>query len=288
MAGLHHMVVGVDGSEGSRRALEWASAQADGGQLTVVHGFSAGLELLAAAVQINLDPVRTEYEKLLDTTWSEPARTSSTEVATVFVDDNPAAALVSIALRESADAIVIGHQGNSRWSRHHVGDIAGRLLHRCDLPLILTSDSTEPRPMAGSIVVGLSRPADDKNPELCWTLQVAEQHDLQVHLVSLVEPLAYLNASYSFDMARIHTEIRQQMDELVAQIRPRHRSIGISSEVRDGGAASELASVAAERDACMVVVGAHHPGPMAGFFAGSVARLLPPLLSCAMTAVPVA
>jgi len=286
MTTLEHLVVGVDGSDGAKRALEWAAAQASGQCLTVVHAFSPGLELLAAAVQINLDPARAEHEKLLETTWSKPARDSGAQVRTLVVDDNPATALVDVATREAAEAIVIGHQGNSRWSRHHVGDIAGRLLHRCDVPLILTNETTKPETMAGTVVVGLSRPADATNPELRWTLAVAERLDLEVHLVSLVEPLAYIDASYSFDMARIHTELRQQMDKLVGQIRVEHPGVDISSDVRDGDATQELAAVAAERDACLVIVGAHHPGPIAGFIAGSVARMLPPLLRCPMAAVP--
>ena len=286
MTTLEHLVVGVDGSDGARRALEWAAAQASGKHLTVVHAFSPGLELLTAAVQINLDPARAEHERLLETSWSEPARVSGAQVSTVIVDDNPAAALVGVATREAADAIVIGHQGHSRWSRHHVGHIAGRLLHRCDVPLILTSDATKPETMAGTVVVGLSCPADSGNPELRWTLDVAERLNLEIHLVSLVEPPAYIDASYSFDMAPLHDEFGRQMDELVSQIGAEHPGVDISSEIRDGVATQELAAVAAERDACLVVVGAHHPGAIAGFVAGSVARMLPPLLRCPMTAVP--
>ncbi len=285
MKHLEHLVVGVDGSAGSELALRWASAQSPK-HLTLVHGFSPGLELLSASVQINLDGVRAEHDSLLATTWAEAARESGADIHTVLVDDSPAHALAHIASARGADTIVIGHQGHRRWSQHHVGETAGRLLHRCDVPLILTSDKTAPEPLAGTIVVGLSRPSEASNPELCWALDVAESQNLQLHVVSLVEPLAYVDVNYPLDMTRIHDDMRSQMDSLVETLRAHHGSIGISSEVRDGPVLAELAAAAEEVNAAMVVVGSHHPGPITGFFAGSVARLLPPLLDCPMAAIP--
>lgn len=287
MTTLEHLVVGVDGSECAHRALEWAAAQAGNRLLTVVHGFSPGLELWAAAAQINLDPVRAEHHELLDTTWSEPARAADhAKVRTVLVDDNPASALLDIAERESADAIVIGHQGHSRWSRHHVGDIAGRLLHHCDRPLILTGDSTEPHTITGTVVVGLSRPTDPTNAELRWALQLADGLDLEVHLVSLIAPQTFIDATYLYDSDRIRSEFDRQMKTLFGEIREAFPAAKVSSEVRHGDATRELAAAAAEHDAGVVVIGSHHPATVTGFAAGSVARLLPPVLNCPVVVVP--
>lgn len=285
MSNLDHLVVGVDGSIDSESALRWAAAQAPQ-RLTLVHGFSPGLELLAAGFQINLDPVRAEHDKQLAQAWSEPARDAGIDVDTVLIDDNPADALTQVASSQGADAIVIGHRGHSRWSRHHVGHIASHLLHDCDVPLIVMGQTTEAVPLTGTVVVALSRPADADSPELGWALDVAEHEHTQLHLVSLVEPLAYIDSNYSFDMASIHAEMRSQMDGLVGALRRHHHSIGISTEVRNGPALQELAATADETKASMVVVGSHHPGPVAGFIAGSVSRLLPPMLHCPMAAVP--
>jgi len=285
MTNLDHLVVGLDDSNDSARALRWAAAQTPQ-LITAVHAFSPGLELLAASVQINLDPVRAEHQNLLDTRWSAPARALGVPVDTVLIDDDPATALAHVAQTRSADAIVIGHQGHHRWNAHHVGETAGRLLHHCDTPLIVTNDTTEPQPLAGSIVVGLSRPANPDNPELQWAINVAEHHKAQLHVVCLVEPMAYVDANYSRDMADIHHEMREQLDALAATLRHQHRTIGISTEVRDGPTLHELAAVTHETDAGLVVIGSHHPGLISGFIAGSVARLLPPLIRCPTAAVP--
>lgn len=285
MPNLDHLVVGVDGSSGSELALGWAVAQAPR-QLTVVHGFSPGLGLLAASVQLDLDPVRAQHEKLLETTWSAPARDLGIAVDTVLVDDNPANALTRVVAHRNGDAIVVGHQGHGRWSAHHVGETAGKVLHHSTVPVIVTSSDTVPDPLAGTVVVGLSRPADADNAELRWSLDVANHTQANLHLVCLVEPLAYVDASYSFDLTRVHQEMSTQMDALAARLRGQHPAIGISTEVRDGSALYGMADVAEERDACLVVVGSHHPRALAGFVAGSVARLLPPLIDCPTAVVP--
>lgn len=88
MSNLDHLVVGVDGSTDSESALRWVAAQAPQ-RLTLVHGFSPGLELLAAGLQISLDPVRAEHDQQLAQAWSEPARDAGCDVDTVLVDDNP-------------------------------------------------------------------------------------------------------------------------------------------------------------------------------------------------------
>ncbi len=287
MTGLNHLVVGVDGSDGARRALEWSAAQSSVDRLTIVHGFSPGVGLLASAFQIDFDLVRAERRELLDTNWSEPARAAGTEFRTVLVDESAADALTHVAASHSADAIAIGHQGHSRWSQRHVGDTAGRLLHRCDVPLILTSDQTPAQPLGGVIVVGLTRPVDDTKLELSWALDVAERSQTGVHLVTLIEPTPFVDAKYPLHMDRVQAGVQSQMDSLVETLRGQRRSIGVSSDVRQGPALEELAAVATETDAAMVVVGSHHPGALAGVLAGSIARLLPPLLSCPMAAIPI-
>lgn len=284
MSNLDHLVVGVDGSDGSQRALRWAAAQTPE-RLTVVHGFSPGLELLAAAAQINLDPARAEHERLLRTTWSEAGRAEATELETVLVDDNPAKSLAHVALTRKADAIVLGHHGLNPWSAHHVGDIAGRLLHHCPVPLILTSATTEAEPLSGPLVVGLSHPADIDNPEVIWALETAGTAHLPVHLVSFVAPLPFIDSDFSFDMTRIHEEMRSQMAAFVENLDLQNRSITVSSEIRDSIPLQGLVEIADETHASMVVVGSHHPGPIGGFIAGSVARMLPPLLECPMAAI---
>jgi nucleotide-binding universal stress UspA family protein len=283
---LQHLVVGLDGSEGARLAFDWAAAQVGVGRLTAVHAIAPAIEFFAAAAQVNLDPIRAEHDHLLKTTWTESARNRGPELATELIDDDPASALLNTAAAAKADAIIIGHLGQSRWSRHHVGSVASRLLHRCDAPLILTNDTTEPVPLNGTVVVGLSRPADSANAEAGWALALAEERQLAVHFVSVVERPAYIDGNLAFDMSTLHSGISQQLEALASQLRAQHPTIEITTAVREGDVATGLAHEAADTGACLVVVGTPGPGPVVGFFAGSVVRTLPPLLDCPTAAIP--
>jgi len=286
MINFERLIVGVDGSDGSKRALAWATSQIPDGHLTVVHAFSPGVELLAAAAQVNLDPVRADHKKSLATTWSESPRAAGVEFEVELIDDEVSAALVDAADRRSADAIVVGHQGHGRWSQHHIGRVASRLLHHCPVPLVITSDTTEPAPVSGPILVGLSHPSIDDNPELDWAIEFATQHKLGLHLVSLVEPMMYFDEAYVVDMNVVASALTEQLSALVAELQIRLPDVDITAASTMGYPVTELARAATEIDAGLVVLGSHHPPALVGFLAGSVAQLLPPHLECPMVAVP--
>lgn len=283
---LNHLVIGVDGSPGSERAVRWAAAQKPI-HITLVHGFSPGIELLAAGFQINLDPVRAEHERELATTWAAPARDAGINVHPILVDDKPANALAHVATAVDADAIVIGLNGHGRRSAHHVGPVTHQLLHRCDVPLIVIGESTETAPLTGTIVVALSRPTKLDNSELVWALNLAENTHAQLDLISLVEPFVYFNPEYEVDMTEIQSKIQAQMDDLVVILRSHHPTLTISGEARVG-TLKDLARAAEEVDAAIVVTGSHHPGAIESFLVGSVARWLPPMLHCPLAAIPTA
>lgn len=286
MTTFDRLVVGVDGSDGSQGALGWAAAQVPDGHVTIIHAFPPGFKLFAAAFQINLDPQRAEHNRLLVTTWSEPARTAGVEFEVELVDDDPAPAVMGAAERTGADAIVVGHQGHSQWSEHHIGHIASQLLHRSDTVLVLTNDSAEALPVAGPVMIGLSDPSEADTAELDWGLAFAHDRGLAVHLVCLVESIVYADAVYVVDMEKLVSIAADQMNVLVADLRRRFGDIEISSEVLLGYPVTRLAEAAKAVDAGVVVVGAHHRQAVSGFLLGSVARLLPPLLECPLVAVP--
>jgi len=121
---------------------------------------------------------------------------------------------------------------------------------------------------------------------LDWSLRLARRFSLDVHLVSVIDPLACLDATYTAEMAAIRDELDLQVARLVDELKLADAPVEITSQIRDGEPTIELAAVAEEQDACMVVVGVHQPGPIAGFIAGSVDRMLPPLLDCPMAAIP--
>ena len=126
MAQWKQVVVGVDGSEDSRRALRWASEEASehGAELVAVSSWSQPLLLPTpqqSGVPLETDPTRLaeNTRAMLDETLSEVLGDSpSVSVKPSVVEGSPAKVLID--LSGSADLLVVGSRG--------VGGFTGLLL----------------------------------------------------------------------------------------------------------------------------------------------------------------
>jgi nucleotide-binding universal stress UspA family protein len=136
------ILVGVDGSDTSTRALDMAAqwARNRGDELLVVHvipwsPFSFNTptenehrhvrreqELAAAAEQV-LDPM------------VERAKAAGVNVASVLVHGNPAETMVELAEERDAVHIVVGRSGDSMIKQAILGSIANRLAHSAPVPV---------------------------------------------------------------------------------------------------------------------------------------------------------
>jgi len=296
MASLQRCVVGVDGSEASAAAFGWALAQADPtepSEIVAVHGFSPGAELFAAAAQVNLDPARREHERLLNHEWIAEAEGTGIEVRTEIVDDVPAAALLQSSGHHGDTPIIIGHQRHVRWSSHHIGHVAGQLLHHADTPVIIINEATAPEPVFGPVVVAVHEPADISHPPIAWAATFAEEHHLALHVLSVTQPLVagagygYPGAGYAVDLETVQQATRDATRELADALTQAHPTMTVTSEALFGHPTDELAGAISDADEGMVVVGSHHPSALVSFFADGVARRLPTLVTCPVVAIPV-
>jgi len=126
MAQWKQVVVGVDGSEDSRRALQWASEEASehGAQLVAVSSWTQPLLLPTpqqSGVPLETDPTRLaeNTKAMLEETLSEVLGDSpSVSVKSSVVEGSPAKVLID--LSGSAELLVVGSRG--------VGGFTGLLL----------------------------------------------------------------------------------------------------------------------------------------------------------------
>ena len=104
------MVLGYDHSEAAQAASRWAAGQArlTGVAITAVYVVSAIAELELAAVQINPDPIRHEFERRMKNEWLASLRASGVDVHTKVRVGRVADELMHAALDTAADLIVIG------------------------------------------------------------------------------------------------------------------------------------------------------------------------------------
>jgi nucleotide-binding universal stress UspA family protein len=150
----HAILVGLDGSEQSRCALEWAAGEA---ALR-----SAPLHLLHAIpwplLGIPIDPHRTDawenaQRLLVDAERRATDLAPCVEVTSELVKDSPATALIRRA--EHADLVVVGTRGHGGFAGLVIGSVALRVAAHAPCSVVVTGKATGPPTEPREIVVGV-------------------------------------------------------------------------------------------------------------------------------------
>jgi nucleotide-binding universal stress UspA family protein len=146
------IIVGVDGSTLSRRALEWAIKEAASRQtpLTVVtvhqtyRGFwNPGVDfpgddvLVAAASKAVQEETDEALAKL-------PEDARPPEVNVMAVDGQPADRILRAAASVDADMIVLGSRGAGGFAKLLMGSVATQVSHHAHCPVMVVRPETEP------------------------------------------------------------------------------------------------------------------------------------------------
>ena len=135
------ILVGMDGSENSQRALEWAAKEAAfrNTSLTVlavhqaVHGWTGTLRFGddEAQVQKIAEAAKAETDKVLAGLGD-----SRPEAVTVrAVHGYPAEELINAGA--DADMIVLGTSGVGGWSAQLIGSVATKVVHHATSPVLI-------------------------------------------------------------------------------------------------------------------------------------------------------
>lgn len=139
---MQRIVVGIDGSQGARRALEWAIAEAKlrDAHLVVVH---AWLEPAAVAVGsvITAGGVEPEiFEETAERTVADVLGAADTTglpqgIETHVVAGAPARALIDAA--KDADLIVVGSRGHGGFTGLLLGSVSQQVAHHATCPVVI-------------------------------------------------------------------------------------------------------------------------------------------------------
>jgi nucleotide-binding universal stress UspA family protein len=144
------IVVGVDGSEGSKLALAWAldEAKLRRAALVAVHAWmqpypsAAGV---AGTFVVPVDPstveaARNAAEGLLESLVSE-ANTDGVEVERLLVEGPAAEALVETAKR--AELLVVGSRGHGGFTGLLLGSVSQQCAHHAPCPVVIIRPQSE-------------------------------------------------------------------------------------------------------------------------------------------------
>lgn len=134
---MKSVVVGYDGSDTAKRALERAAALASpGATITVVTAVSPGLRGSTVLGSLGQEDVR-EARVTLDTARSELAA-RGVDVETVEGEGSPADVIIETARELHADLIVVGTRGSNAAKRLLLGSVSTRVVHfaPCDVLVV--------------------------------------------------------------------------------------------------------------------------------------------------------
>jgi nucleotide-binding universal stress UspA family protein len=137
------IVVGVDGSEGSQRALEWCVdlAQDIDVEVIAVHSINTPIYATAAAAMpvaayddaAARERVRDEFELH----WCGLLDSMGVKYRTEVTDGNPAQSLMAIADGEHADMIVVGARGRGGFRELLLGSTSHHVAHHANQPVVI-------------------------------------------------------------------------------------------------------------------------------------------------------
>ena len=269
----------VDFSENSRGALRYAAAIAShlGARLTLL---AVNDPLVVESVQIAAGPGRLVEDTVreVDTFCRETLGGKVHAVGDVRLEvgaGKPAAEILRISRERGCDLIVMGSHGSTGFRKLFFGSTTERVLRETIVPVLVTpaEDAGPARAAdAHSVVRRLLAPVDltaATAHQVSVAHRVAEHLRLPLLLLHVIEPVRSMVASQP-RLPKIDAERRDraeaELDAAVATLPP---VVNTEALIAYGEPAEEIAKVATERDAGLIVMGLHS-SPVLGPRMGSV------------------
>lgn len=297
------VVVGVDGSEHSLRALEWALSAAEGlgAPLVVAHVRSEALQLGAARIaSLGTAPelpdavargVRTVVE---ERGHRIPVRYDSLDGS--VTDALPAAA-------RGARLLVTGSRGHGGFASLLLGSTSRTLAMTAPCPLVVVPHEARAAALeggaeAGRVLLGL-HPEETSDEVVGFAFEAAHHRGVPLEAVTalrLPPPQGALLAAPSpalqvppplplaDDAEELMKEAEREQEERLRPFAARWPGVELVPVVVPGDAAGRL--VEGSQDAGLVVVGRHHRHRFGSLLIGSVAHAVLHHAQCPVAVVP--
>ena len=138
MTGINRLVVGVDGSTDSGRALALAVVLGEcfGAEVLAVHAVGLLAHLGSGPPvpsQSHLDELRSTFES----DWCASLRSSGIPHRMLLLDGPPASKLLEAAESEHADMIVVGSRGSGAASGMRLGSTSHQVVEHSRCPVLV-------------------------------------------------------------------------------------------------------------------------------------------------------
>ncbi|SDD78751.1 universal stress protein [Glycomyces harbinensis] len=132
------VVVGVDGSKPSRRALEWALryAEATGASVTAVQAWRMPFDSGSGAMVVTATQYAARARRELNTTVDEiAAERPRVRVERHVAEGHPAPALIDQS--KDAELLVVGSRGHGGFVGAIIGSVSQYCVHHAPCPVLI-------------------------------------------------------------------------------------------------------------------------------------------------------
>lgn len=280
-----HVVVGYDGSDHAKAAVEWGTVEAvrRGVPLRLVHALGMPLIVSAYGGPTRFEPtdeMRGHATKALERA-AEQARSVRPSVVVETVTTLEDAPLALLRQSHPGDLIVVGTRGLGGVASMFVGSVSVRVATQAPCPVVVVPTSEDNKPATTSldrIVVGVDGGANSRRA-LGLAMNLAEESGGEVVVVHSWEiPFAYDPVALTASGWQPQEELfEEQSEKLVAELvadvvdeRREDSDVTISVVRTKSSPADALLEAATGADA--IVVGSRGRGSVRGLLLGSVSQ----------------
>jgi len=268
MANYRKILVAYDGSAPSRKALAVASQLAKEGKswikvLTVLPGYEGDLELFGIS---NIKEIIEGPGKKLLHEAQEIADHEEVNILTNSAQGEPYEKIIHIADDENCDLIVMGRKGINQLARELMGSVTAKVIGHTTKNVLVVSEET--RLAWGKILVAVDN-SGFSEAAASLAIELAREHAAKLILVSAV-----YNVGEVFGLAP--SVVKGLIDSTNANldgIRRRAQEMGVELEtvIEQGEPFQVITSLAADREADIIIMGSHGRKGLGRLFMGSTA-----------------
>jgi nucleotide-binding universal stress UspA family protein len=259
---MGEIIVGVDGSEGSRSVLQWAArtAAARGAGCRAIAAWQYPASAVTPAAPARLPGAEEMDERTCDDVRTVVREELGADADRVEVEAGrgPAASvLLAAAARATTDMLVVGARGLGGFAGLLLGSVSQECVEHSPRPVVVLRGN--PDPSDGPMVIGLDG-SEGASLALEWAIDLAEATGARivaVHAPMLGANNAMMNAA------------SQSLEQWCAPIAA--RAVPFEMRIEPGDARTTLERIADETGAALLVVGTRGLGPVRGLLLGSVA-----------------
>lgn len=266
------IVVGIDGSLDSDRAVTWAVELA---LLThqPVHYVHVAPEAPRTLTDIDVQARWAENARVvLDEAVTRAERVPGLRVSSETIDGSGlATAEALVAASRNAAMLVVGSRGHGGYAGMLLGSVSQHAARHADCPVITVRGTAAE--VQHRVVVGVDR-SDGAEDALALACQLAAALDAPVTAIHAWRAPALHGAGVALPMPEDTGQAIEREEQLLAEQldpwRHKHPALHISAEAVPGHAAAVLTD--ASEHAALVVVGSRGRGAFAGMLLGSVSQ----------------